>query len=99
MGGDHPQSQNGISCLSGTKLVLIMQEEKKYIDCDKAECCCDKGQYKEADKIEKIQLLEHLAECPRCREYSEKNTRLTELIEKAKKKFWGKKKKKKKKKK
>lgn len=65
-------------------MVLIMQEEKKYIDCDKAECCCDKGQYKEADKIEKVQLLEHLAECPRCREYSEKNTRLTELIEKAK---------------
>lgn len=54
-----------------------------FIDCNKAENCCDKSQYKEAGMREKFSMLLHLMLCRPCRKYSSKNTRLTKLIEKS----------------
>ncbi|WP_373055606.1 hypothetical protein [Zunongwangia sp. H14] len=53
------------------------------IDCSKAENCCDKAQYRELSRANKIKLLMHLAICRRCKEYTARNSRLTSLIKKS----------------
>ncbi|MDT0641457.1 hypothetical protein RM553_01310 [Zunongwangia sp. F363] len=53
------------------------------IDCSKAENCCDKAQYKELSRANKIKLLMHLAVCRRCKQYTARNTQLTRLIKKS----------------
>ncbi len=50
------------------------------IDCSEAAFCCDKAQYKEASVADKLKMLLHLIYCKKCKKYSEKNTKLTELI-------------------
>lgn len=52
--------------------------------CREAGYYCDKCQYDEAEVWEKQELKQHLASCPSCRKYSERNQRLTQLCKKAK---------------
>ncbi len=54
------------------------------ISCDKASIICNKVQYKEASWWQKIKLKLHLRYCGSCAEYTEKNTALTSLCDKAK---------------
>ncbi len=54
------------------------------IDCSEAAQCCDKNQYKEASRTEKLKMLLHLIYCKKCRKYSSHNSKLTELINKSK---------------
>lgn len=54
-----------------------------FIDCSKAADCCDKAQYEEAGTLDKLKMMLHLKFCEKCREYTEKNTKLTRLIHKA----------------
>ena len=53
------------------------------IDCSKAINCCDKAQYKELSRIDKLKLFIHIAICRRCKEYTSRNSRLTKLIKKS----------------
>jgi hypothetical protein len=53
------------------------------IDCSKAENSCDKSQYKELGRINKLKLLMHIAVCRRCKEYTSRNSRLTKLIKRS----------------
>lgn len=57
---------------------------KEYCKCKEANCFCDKAQYQEAQDWEIEQLTAHLEKCPKCQEYSKRNTKLTELCQKAK---------------
>ncbi|MFD1096846.1 hypothetical protein [Salegentibacter chungangensis] len=54
-----------------------------FIDCSKAANCCDKAQYNEASRIEKLKMRLHRFFCERCQNYTKKNTKLTKLIRKA----------------
>ena len=60
--------------------------DKKYffIDCSKAADCCNKAQYEEAKFLDKAKLYLHLAFCKTCRKFTQKNTKLTQLIKKSK---------------
>ncbi len=61
-----------------------MQKPKFFIlDCSGAANCCDKKEYNEASLREKTSMIIHNLFCKRCREYSTKNSKLTELIKKA----------------
>lgn len=53
------------------------------IDCSQAANCCDKAQYKEANRLERLKMTIHLLFCRKCREYTSRNTKLTKLIRKA----------------
>lgn len=55
-----------------------------FIDCSQAAECCNKSQYKEAKPLEKMKLLIHLTFCRACRQFSSKNSKLTEAIKKSK---------------
>ncbi|GAA4316875.1 hypothetical protein GCM10023115_42040 [Pontixanthobacter gangjinensis] len=59
--------------------------EKNYffIDCSKAADCCNKAQYKEAKLLDKAKLYLHLVFCKTCRKFTQKNTKLTQLIKKS----------------
>lgn len=56
---------------------------KLFGDCTEATHCCDKAQYKEASLVEKVKIHAHILLCQPCKRYTEKNTRLTELVKKA----------------
>ncbi len=53
---------------------------KLFLKCDEANHVCDKSQYKEASLIEKVRLTIHLLYCKYCREYSNKNAKLTKCV-------------------
>lgn len=55
-----------------------------FIDCSRAAECCNKAQYKEARPLEKMKLYFHLAFCKTCRQFSEKNSKLTRALQKSK---------------
>lgn len=59
------------------------EHEKQDCNCKEAYSYCDKAQYNEAELWEKAKLLLHLEKCPSCLQYTLKNKRLTDLIEKA----------------
>lgn len=59
------------------------KEPSRLPECKEVNFFCDKAQYNEAELWEKAKVRVHLSECPLCREYSEKNRRLSKLIEKA----------------
>lgn len=54
-----------------------------FFDCSEANQCCDKAQYDEASFLEKMKIHIHIFFCKPCREYTDKNNKLTELVEKA----------------
>lgn len=51
-----------------------------FMSCSESAQCCDKAQYDEATIFEKIRIHIHLAICKACREYTNKNVKLTKLI-------------------
>ncbi len=51
--------------------------------CDEARIICHKTQYKDASFWEILKLKLHLWVCKACASFSDKNTRLTTLCEKA----------------
>lgn len=55
-----------------------------FVKCSEATRCCDKVQYKEASFFEKLKIRLHIIFCTPCKKYTEKNTKLTQLIKKSK---------------
>lgn len=53
------------------------------IDCSKAAECCNKVQYKEAKTMEKLKLKFHILFCKACKKFTVRNSKLTEVVEKA----------------
>lgn len=51
--------------------------------CEEAQQICTKNQYKEATIREKLGLLMHLLVCKTCGAFSRKNTKLTQLCDRA----------------
>lgn len=54
------------------------------LDCGEAANACHKAEYGEAGFADKLRLKLHLLLCPPCKDYSEKNHRLSILLKKAK---------------
>ena len=54
-----------------------------HIDCAEANNCCDKAQYNNASLTEKLKLLFHLAMCKACRKYTNRNQKLTKLVDRS----------------
>ncbi|GLB48801.1 glycine dehydrogenase [Neptunitalea lumnitzerae] len=52
--------------------------------CEKNCYICDQSQYQEASFTDKVKLNIHLLFCKSCKEYSRKNTALTQAIKKSK---------------
>ncbi|MDP5044982.1 MULTISPECIES: hypothetical protein [unclassified Leeuwenhoekiella] len=53
---------------------------KLFVDCKKAGHLCDKEQYKDASLFEKMSVIFHNMICKHCADYSERNIKLTKLI-------------------
>lgn len=53
------------------------------LNCAEAEKLCDKAQYKEASLLDRTKLRFHLLFCGTCKEYTQKNLKLTILLKKA----------------
>ncbi len=51
-----------------------------FISCSESIQCCDRAQYDEANIFEKIKIYIHIAICKPCRDYTNKNVKLTRLI-------------------
>lgn len=49
--------------------------------CDAAAHICDKSQYKESSLWERIQMKMHHLMCRICRQHSERNTKLSQVIQ------------------
>jgi hypothetical protein len=60
-----------------------MKQSFLFINCDEAKHICDKAQYGEASSWERVKLTIRLAYCRITQNYSAKNGKLTESIEKA----------------
>ncbi|WP_405573040.1 hypothetical protein [Winogradskyella sp. Asnod2-B02-A] len=60
-----------------------MKQSFLFINCDEAKHICDKAQYGEASSWERVKLTIRLAYCRVTQNYSSKNSKLTESIEKA----------------
>ena len=56
---------------------------KLFIKCEEANHTCDKNQYREASFWGKIKLNVHLIYCAACRQYSSRNSKLTQIIRKS----------------
>jgi hypothetical protein len=56
---------------------------KFFISCEEAKHICDKSQYGEASFWEKVKLKVRLSWCHITRAYSNKNSKLTELMKKS----------------
>ncbi|MBT8261042.1 MAG: hypothetical protein HKO92_04895 [Flavobacteriaceae bacterium] len=59
----------------------MSKKRRFFIACDEANHNCDKSQYNEATFWEKIKLTVHLIYCRACREYSNKNAKLTKIVD------------------
>ncbi|SDS04632.1 hypothetical protein [Christiangramia echinicola] len=55
-----------------------------FIDCSEAADCCNKAQYEEANFLDKAKLYIHLILCKTCRKFSQRNSKLTDLLDKSK---------------
>lgn len=53
---------------------------KLYFKCEEAAHICDKHQYKEISFSDSLRMRIHLFLCKFCREYSERNGKLTKTI-------------------
>jgi hypothetical protein len=53
------------------------------VSCERAKVICNKKQYREARFLEKAQLMLHLLFCKACFKFSQKNDRLTQMIQRA----------------
>ncbi|MEP2281158.1 hypothetical protein [Maribacter sp.] len=53
------------------------------ISCEKAANICNKAQYEEASRWDKIKLKFHLLMCKTCAKHSKDNTKLTSLCNQA----------------
>ena len=53
------------------------------ISCEEAEEICNKAQYNEASLLEKLKLLFHNFMCKICARFTQENTKLTTLCQKA----------------
>ena len=53
------------------------------LSCEDANHVCDKSQYREASLWEKVKLSIHLLYCRACREYTDNNAKVTEVIDKS----------------
>lgn len=60
-----------------------MKKSILFISCEEAHHICDKTQYGEATKWEKIKLSIRLSWCKITRAYTKKNNKLTELVKKS----------------
>jgi len=62
-----------------------MQTKKSllFISCEEAKHICDKAQYEEASFFDKIKLKIRVLWCHVSRDHSKRNTRLTEILDKA----------------
>ena len=54
--------------------------KKLLIKCDEATSICDKTQYGEASRFDKIRLSIHNFLCHRCKLYSEQNAIMTKIL-------------------
>ncbi|MCF6223553.1 MAG: hypothetical protein L3J34_07460 [Flavobacteriaceae bacterium] len=54
--------------------------KKLMISCDEATAICDKNQYGEASKWDKLRLSFHLLLCKHCKSYSNQNNFITKLL-------------------
>lgn len=54
--------------------------KKFMISCDEATAICDKNQYGEASRWDKIRLNFHLMLCKHCKAYSKQNNVITKLL-------------------
>lgn len=54
-----------------------------FFDCSEANLCCDKAQYDEASFFEKMKIHIHIFFCRPCRDYTNKNKKLSALVKKA----------------
>jgi len=54
--------------------------KKLMISCDEATAICDKNQYGEASRWDKIRLQLHLFLCKHCNAYSKQNHLMTKLL-------------------
>jgi hypothetical protein len=71
--------------MPGKKLVLIMSLKSFFgLDCAEAAHTCHKAEYNEAGFADKLKLRFHLALCNSCKDYSQKNRRLSKLVKTAK---------------
>lgn len=57
---------------------------KIFVSCEEAQSICDKSQYGEASFLEKMKLKIRLCYCKLTRDHSERNTKLTQVIQNAK---------------
>ncbi|MFD2518165.1 hypothetical protein [Salinimicrobium flavum] len=53
------------------------------LDCAEAASACHKAEYNEAGLVEKLRLKLHLFLCTPCKDYNQKNHKLSHLIKKA----------------
>ena len=54
--------------------------KKFMISCDEATAICDKSQYGEASRWDKIRLNFHLMLCKNCHAYSKQNNIITKML-------------------
>ncbi len=54
--------------------------KKFMISCDEATTICDKNQYGEATKWDKLRLNFHLLLCKHCKTYSKQNNFITKIM-------------------
>ena len=54
--------------------------KKLMISCDEATAICDKNQYGEASRWDKLRLQLHLFLCKHCKEYSKQNSIITNIL-------------------
>lgn len=54
-----------------------------FLDCSRANHCCDKAQYDEASLVEKMKIHLHNFFCRPCKEYTTTNNKLSALVKKA----------------
>jgi len=54
--------------------------KKLMISCDEATTICDKNQYGEASRWDKMRLNLHMALCKHCKSYSKQNHIITKLL-------------------
>jgi len=54
--------------------------KKLMISCDEATAICDKNQYGEASRWDKLRLQLHLFLCKHCKHYSKQNHIITKIL-------------------
>ena len=70
--------------MPGKKLVLIMGIKSFFgLDCAAAAHACHKAEYNEVGFADKLRLKFHLILCSPCKDYNQKNHRLSDLVKKA----------------